>query len=142
MIILTSSTDAETKLKILRLGANDFLGKPVDPSELVLRIRNTLAAKVYQNKLAHFDVLTDLPNRQTFTKHLDWASLHRAKREKLSGTVIKIDLDRFKEVNDILGPDVGDVLLQEVSQRLKECLRYSDTIGRFGQDMSQIGGGG
>ncbi len=138
IIILTSSTDAETKMKALRLGANDFLGKPVDPSELVLRIRNTLAAKVYQDRLAHFDVLTDLPNRQTFISHLDWA-LHKSKKEQISGAVLKLDLDRFKEINDTLGPEVGDVLLQEVARRLIECLRYGDTVGRFGQDLSQTG---
>ena len=136
IIILTSSTDADTKLKALHLGANDFLGKPVDPSELVLRIRNTLAAKVYQDRLAYFDALTDLPNRQTFMNHLDWA-LRRAKLENLSGAVLKLDLDRFKDVNDTLGSDIGDMLLKEISQRLKECLRYSDTIGRFGQDRSR-----
>lgn len=136
VIILTSSTDADTKLKALCLGANDFLGKPVDPSELVLRIRNTLAAKVYQDKLAYFDALTDLPNRKTFMNHLDWA-LRRAKLENLSGAVLKLDLDRFKDVNDTLGSDVGDALLKEISQRLKECIRSSDTVGWFGQDKSQ-----
>ncbi len=136
VIILTSSTDADTKLKALCLGANDFLGKPVDPSELVLRIRNTLAAKVYQDKLAYFDALTDLPNRKTFMNHLDWA-LRRAKLENLSGAVLKLDLDRFKDVNDTLGSDVGDALLKEISQRLKECIRSSDTVGWYGQDKSQ-----
>ncbi len=136
VIILTSSTDADTKLKALRLGANDFLGKPVDPSELVLRIRNTLAAKVYQDRLAYFDALTNLPNRKTFLNHLDW-SLRRAKQDNLSGAVLKLDLDRFKDVNDTLGSDVGDMLLKEVSQRLKECIRCSDTIGWFGKDKSQ-----
>ena len=133
VIILTSSTDADTKLKALRLGANDFLGKPVDPSELVLRIRNTLSAKVYQDRLAYFDALTNLPNRKTFMNHLDWA-LRRAKLENLSGAVLKLDLDRFKDVNDTLGSDIGDILLKEISQRLKESIRCSDTVGWFGKD--------
>ena len=136
VIILTSSTDADTKLKALRLGANDFLGKPVDPSELVLRIRNTLAAKVYQDRLAYFDALTNLPNRKTFMSHLDW-SLRRAKLDNLSGAVLKLDLDRFKDVNDTLGSDVGDLLLKEISQRLKESIRCSDTVGWFGKDKSK-----
>ena len=55
VIILTSSSDATTKLKALDLGATDFLSKPVDPSELILRVRNTLAAKAYQNQLAYYD---------------------------------------------------------------------------------------
>ena len=49
VIVLTSSTDSATKLKALELGATDFLAKPVDPSELMLRVRNTLAAKAYQD---------------------------------------------------------------------------------------------
>ncbi len=136
VIILTSSTEAENKLKALQLGANDFLGKPVDPSELVLRIRNTLAAKAYQDRLAYYDALTDLPNRLTFMNHLDW-SLHQSKHHKSIGAVIKMDLDHFKEINDTLGPTIGDLLLKEISQRLKECLRFSDTIGRLGKDHSK-----
>ncbi len=143
-IRFVTSGFAETKMKALRLGANDFLGKPVDPSELVLRIRNTLAAKVYQDRLAFYDPLTNLPNRQNFMNHLDW-SLHRAKLENLSGAVLKLDLDRFKDVNDTLGPDVGDLLLKEISQRLKERLRDGDTVSWFGHDqsrtsLSRIGG--
>ena len=51
VIILTSSTDAPSRLKALELGANNFLAKPVDPSELVLRLRNNLALKAYQDQL-------------------------------------------------------------------------------------------
>jgi len=58
VIVLTSSDDPETKLKALRLGANDFLSKPVDASELALRLRNTLAAQAFQHQLEHFDSLT------------------------------------------------------------------------------------
>lgn len=138
VIILTSSTDAETKLRALRLGANDFLGKPVDPSELILRIRNTLAAKIYQDKLAFYDVLTNLPNRRTFINHLSWA-IRKAEAVEGQGALIKLDLDKFKEINDTLGPNVGDELLQEVAQRLKDCLRYSDVVSRFEQTPKQTG---
>jgi len=65
-IILTSATDPETKLQALELGATDFLAKPVDPSELALRLRNTLAAKAYQDRLLYYDGLTGLPNRPTW----------------------------------------------------------------------------
>ena len=70
VVVLTSSTDAENKLKALEYGATDFLGKPVDPSELVLRLRNTLAAKAYQDNLAFTDSLTGLPNRKWFDREL------------------------------------------------------------------------
>jgi len=79
VIILTSSSDAETKLKALDYGATDFLSKPVDPSELILRVRNTLAAKAYQNQLAYYDSLTNLPNRSLFLDRLKWF-LQRAER--------------------------------------------------------------
>ena len=132
-IVLTSSTDAKTKLKALELGAIDFLAKPVDSSELVLRLRNTLAAKAYRDRLANFDLLTGLPNRQTFMDRLAWAMRH-AKRYANFGAVLHIDLDKFKDINEALGPGVGDLLLQAVAQRLEQCVRGTDTVGRLGED--------
>jgi diguanylate cyclase (GGDEF)-like protein len=135
-IVLTSSTDAATKLKALELGATDFLAKPVDSSELVLRLRNTLAAKAYRDRLANFDVLTGLPNRQTFMDRLEWALRH-AERYGSMGAVLHIDLDKFKQVNEALGPRMGDMLLQAVAQRLEQCVRATDTIGRLGAEGPQ-----
>ena len=65
-IIITASTDSATKLRALELGATDVLNKPVDPSELALRVRNTLATKANQDRLMKFDALTGLPNRRFF----------------------------------------------------------------------------
>ena len=97
VIILTSSSDAETKLKALDLGATDFLSKPVDPSELILRVRNTLAAKAYQNQLAYYDSLTNLPNRSLFLDRLSWF-LQRAERNNENLVMFHITLDQFKRV--------------------------------------------
>ena len=135
-IVLTSSTDAATKLKALELGATDFLAKPVDPSELVLRVKNTLAAKAYRDRLANFDLLTGLPNRRSFTDHLDWAIRH-AERYSNTGAVLHIDLDRFKQINEALGPKAGDKLLQAVAVRVEQSLRSTDTVGRLGEAGSQ-----
>ncbi|MEO8164246.1 MAG: EAL domain-containing protein [Betaproteobacteria bacterium] len=135
-IILTSSTDAPTKLKALELGATDFLAKPVDPSELILRVKNTLAAKAYRDRLANSDLLTGLPNRRSFMDRLDWAIRH-AERYSLAGAVLHIDLDRFKQINEALGPKVGDQLLQAVALRAEECLRSTDTLGRLGDAGAQ-----
>lgn len=134
-IVLTSSTDAATKLRALELGATDFLAKPVDPSELVLRLKNTLAAKAYRDRLANFDLLTGLPNRQTFIDRLDWALRH-AERSDAIGAVLHLGLDDFKQVNEALGPAVGDAVLQTVAQRLELCLRNTDTISRIGEASS------
>jgi len=71
VIVLTSSNDSTTKLKVLQIGATDFLHKPVDSSELALRLRNTLAARQYQNQLLNYDSLTGLPTRQLFDSTLN-----------------------------------------------------------------------
>jgi diguanylate cyclase (GGDEF)-like protein len=133
VIVLTSSRDAATKLKALELGATDFLAKPVDPSELLLRLRNTLAAKAYRDRLANYDLLTGLPNRHTFVDRLDWALRH-ATRYGENGAVLQVGLDEFKRVNEALGPAFGDAMLQGVAERLEQCLRSTDTVGRIEDD--------
>ena len=129
-IVLTSADDSETKLKALQLGASDFLAKPVDPSELALRLRNTLAAKAYQDRLAFYDPLTDLPNRRTFMDRLDMA-LRQAIRNNRIGAVLHVNLDRFKQINDTLGHRAGDTLLKAISQRLEHCIRNCDSSARL-----------
>lgn len=83
--------------------------------------------------LANYDVLTSLPNRYLLGDRLEQA-LNLAQRHQTKLAVLFIDLDHFKNVNDSLGHDVGDELLKNVSQRLKACLRRSDTISRQGGD--------
>ncbi len=82
---------------------------------------------------AYHDILTELPNRVMFMDRLGMA-LMQAKRNESKLAVMFIDLDRFKLVNDTLGHGVGDELLQQVSARLKECLRRCDTLSRLGGD--------
>lgn len=79
------------------------------------------------------DPLTDLPNRRLFQDRLEQAIL-RAQREGTKVAVLLIDLDRFKQINDLLGHRVGDALLREVAQRAEACLRKSDTLSRMGGD--------
>jgi diguanylate cyclase (GGDEF)-like protein len=144
VIVLTSSSDAATKLRALELGATDFLGKPVDSSELVLRLRNTLTVKAYQDQLAYYDKLTGLPNRTLFVDRLKWALQH-ADRTLKSAAILNIDLDRFKNINDTLGPRVGDALLAQVASRLTDCIRmdayinYSDRA-ELSSSVSRLGG--
>ena len=135
-IVLTSSDDSATKLKALQLGASDFLAKPVDPSELALRLRNTLAAKAYQDRLAFYDPLTELPNRRTFMDRLDMA-LRQAIRNHRIGAVLHVNLDRFKQINDTLGHRAGDTLLKAVSQRLEHCIRNCDSSARLNRNSPE-----
>ncbi len=85
------------------------------------------------SKAASLDPLTELYNRNLFVS-LAEKNLFQAKRNKFSYAVLFIDLDRFKKINDTLGHRIGDLLLKEVSRRLKTCTRKSDIVSRFGGD--------
>jgi diguanylate cyclase (GGDEF)-like protein len=84
-------------------------------------------------KRAQYDELTGLPNRSVFTEYLSRA-IGRADRKKAPLAVLFVDLDRFKSVNDTLGHDVGDKLLRQVADRLRDNLRIGDFSGRWGGD--------
>ncbi|MCB5207095.1 sensor domain-containing protein [Methylovorus mays] len=83
--------------------------------------------------LAQYDPLTTLPNREFLTHRLDIA-LTSAEREQRHLSLLYLDLDKFKQVNDTLGHDAGDCLLQEVATRLKLCMRETDIVARLGGD--------
>ena len=87
--------------------------------------------------LAMHDMLTDLPNRSLVEDRLQ-QGIHIAKREKKVISLMMIDLNRFKEVNDKHGHDAGDSLLKQVAMRLRRILRQSDTAGRLGGDEFAI----
>ena len=83
--------------------------------------------------LAHYDSLTSLPNRILFRDRLTHA-ITRADRSSQMLALMFIDLDRFKEINDTLGHDSGDLLLKKVSERIRACIRQEDTAARIGGD--------
>ncbi|MGB5397172.1 MAG: EAL domain-containing protein [Gammaproteobacteria bacterium] len=85
------------------------------------------------NFQAYHDLLTKLPNRALLRDRLSLA-ISQARREDEMLAVMFLDLDRFKNINDSLGHMIGDELLQQVSTRLKSCLREGDTLARFGGD--------
>ena len=122
VIVLTAANNAATKLKALELGATEFLSKPVDASELVLRVRNSLVFKTYQDRLANLDPLTGLPNRRVFQERLQ-AALAASQPGAAALALLHIGLDRFRLINDSLGRGAGDQLLADVAQRLHLCLR-------------------
>jgi len=119
VIILTAESEPSAKLKALELGATDFLTKPVDSSELRLRLRNALAFKSYQDRLVDSDPLTGLPNRKKFRTEVEAALARTASQSSTACAVLHIDLDRFKQVNDSLGHRAGDRLLSAVAKVLE-----------------------
>jgi diguanylate cyclase (GGDEF)-like protein/PAS domain S-box-containing protein len=90
-------------------------------------------AEEMASRLAHFDMLTGLPNRRMLQDRLQ-QSLLQARRHQRALAVMFIDLDRFKQINDTLGHDIGDALLIEAGKRLSACVRQCDTVCRAGGD--------
>jgi len=83
--------------------------------------------------LAYYDGLTDLPNRALLYKLIDQA-LVEARRNRLHGAILFVDLNRFKPINDTLGHAVGDALLRQAAERLREAVRNEDVVARLGSD--------
>lgn len=83
--------------------------------------------------MAYYDALTQLPNRQLFHDRAEQA-IHLARRNNTALAVLFLDLDYFKSINDTMGHEGGDILIQEISRELKKTLRKTDTIARFGGD--------
>jgi len=112
----------------------DEQGVPTHYVAVFSDISERKANEARMQHLAHFDVLTNLPNRALFSDRLRQA-IAKARRDKTRLALMFIDLDRFKPVNDQLGHQVGDLLLQEVARRLLDCVRReSDTVARIGGD--------
>ena len=128
VIILSALTEPGDKLKALELGATDFLTKPVDASELVLRVRNILFAKTYQDKLAYYDSLTGLPNMKLFIERLGWG-IELSKRERVPLMVLEIGLEKFRQINETLGMYTSNEILKAVAERMSSLIRGCDFIG-------------
>jgi len=134
-------------LGVLVLYSTDRRGFPDEVMALLQRLSDNIAFSLNNleleaerarnheriSYLATHDALTGLPNRLMFGEHLA-AAIRNAQRHGRRFAVLFVDLDRFKIINDSLGHAAGDALLQEVSRRLKHCLRASDIVARLGGD--------
>lgn len=128
VVILTSSDDAETKLKALQLGAMDFLAKPVDASELALRLRNTLAAKAYQHQLVNYDQLTGLPKYDAFLRSTTEATKSFQETQSMCA-VLHVQMENLKKINMTLGHEHGNRIIQAFAHKLDACVRSADSLG-------------
>ncbi|WP_295456629.1 bifunctional diguanylate cyclase/phosphodiesterase [uncultured Thiodictyon sp.] len=107
----------------------DKLGSVVTLTDITQR----KAAEEQIERLAFYDPLTRLPNRRRLLERLHQA-VETGARSRRPGALMFIDLDNFKVLNDTLGHDVGDLLLQQAAGRLLDCVRESDTVARLGGD--------
>ncbi len=140
VLIITVLDDEASVDRAFGSGASDYIQKPIRWAVLRQRVRRMLTesrAERHVNHLAYHDALTDLPNRRLFADQLEQRTeLARRKGQPL--TLLFLDLDRFKLINDSLGHDMGDLLIQSVAQRLMGVVRKSDIVGRLGGDEFAI----
>lgn len=112
-------------------------GKPLRMIGTHSDITNRKTSEAQVTHLAHYDQLTGLPNRVLFLDRFK-QDIKKAQRTGQIVTLMFLDLDKFKEVNDSLGHDIGDMLLKDVARRLESCVRESDTVARMGGDEFTI----
>lgn len=137
VVVLAGQRDDEMAVAALNLGAQDYLVESeLHPAQLARAVHFAIERKRCEVRLvrqALHDPLTGLPNRALFLDRIG-AALHRSRRANASVTVMFLDVDDFKLVNDTLGHAAGDRLLSGLAARLTSMLRPMDTIARFGGD--------
>lgn len=141
VLAVVDPSDRYRAVKALEIGVNDVLPKPVDPEELVARVRTLIRQKRYtdflRNNLDHSlelavtDPLTGLHNRRFMTAQLG-ALVKRATQGGDPVAALMVDIDHFKRINDTFGHDIGDEVLREFAVRLATNVRAVDLACRFG----------
>ena len=141
IIFITAKTDEESIEKAYEAGGMDYVTKPFKPKELFARIETQLQVRALikelessKNALKHLsetDPMTDLCNRRHLN-HTSKSIMELARRNKTALTVVMLDIDKFKKVNDTYGHDVGDNIIISIANILLEITRKSDLACRFG----------
>jgi len=141
ILLIVEDYDMPRLIKGLDIGASDYLMKPIDPNELLARVRIQIRRRRYQDRLranyerslslALTDSLTGLYNRRYAMRHLDGLMRRVAATGKTMGVLV-CDLDRFKSVNDSYGHAAGDEVLKQFAQRATACMRNIDMLARMG----------
>jgi len=141
VIFITAKTDEESIEKAYEVGGIDYITKPFKPKELYARVKTQLKMQELIHNfeksqeelklLASTDPMTKLYNRRYFSKISEHV-IDLAKRDKTLASVIMLDIDKFKNINDTYGHNIGDEVIINLSVQLQELTRDSDVICRYG----------
>ena len=141
IIAVTGDTSDELRLSLFKSGVNDFIQKPILSGELLVRIRNLITTKRLLDKvhdqrrelfaLATTDKLTGCQNRHSLME-FSGKFFALSSRQKYPISMLVIDLDHFKSINDTQGHAIGDLVLSEVGNLLNQFFREGDLVARFG----------
>lgn len=137
IVMLLNQANPQREEMAIQIGADDCLIKSCLNHDL---LEHTITRSIQRNNnkprqalQATHDRLTGLANRYLLHEHLEHA-ISLAKRTENQFAILFVDLDKFKLINDSLGPDIGDLLLQKVAERLIQCVRETDIVARLGND--------
>ena len=134
IIAITANSKDMISSKFLKIGANDFINKPFTKEELVCRVNNAIESLEYIetiSDMANTDFLTGASNRRSFFKEIE-AYMQKSQESGEKFAVAMLDIDHFKNVNDTFGHDAGDVAIKELVRLIKENIKGSDVVARFG----------
>jgi len=134
IIAITASDDAMISSKFLKIGANDFINKPFTKEEIVCRVNNAIELLEYIetiSDMANRDFLTGAQNRRSFFRDIE-SYMKECESSGEEFALAVIDIDKFKDINDTYGHDVGDVALKELVRLVTESIKGSDIVARFG----------
>lgn len=131
VLVITSHNTLATQKECLALGADDFIEKPLDISKIATLVQKRLAGARDADREARRDLLTGLPNRAALHEAFHHMAA-QARRLYLPLSIAILDLDRFKNINDMFGHPAGDIVLQNFSRIARDSFRTADVLGRWG----------
>ncbi len=138
IVFLSAHNDPSTLQTVFEAGADDYVSKPVNAPELVQRVLNRLERTQLLRRLADTDSLTGLSNRRKSVQEMNRLFV-LARRQQKPVSFVELDVDHFKQINDEYGHGVGDRILQQLGEHLRQTFRGEDVTARWGGEEFVLG---